>query len=271
MEKIFAFFQHRRLQQALVLYADGELSPNEVTPVRRHLESCEACRQKLADIRACREFLKAGKAAPFIPTEQLWQRIVRKISSSPRFLADEILSFLSWRHWRWAFVAAGLLLFGLAIWNRTNNSGAGVIDYGIFLDDMHQETPAANFYKRYPAQVVKLAEARQAITFPLAAIETLPEAFRLDCVRVLECNGKKCIQFTCIKENKVINIFQHAPGQPWTLGDYAVARTPICNVECAVVNMKNLRAVNWQGRASEYLAVGNLAPEEFEQVVKILQ
>jgi len=270
MEKILAFFQHRRLQQTLVLYADGELSPNAMTPMRRHLESCEACRQKLADIHACRDFLQAGKATPFIPTEQLWQRLTRKISASPRFVVEEIFSFRSWRHWRWTFVAAGLLLFALTIWNQTSRN-SGVIDYGIFLDDMHQETTTANFYKRYPAQVVKLVEARQAITFPLAAIETLPEAFRLDCVRVLECNGKKCIQFTCVKDDKVINIFQHAPGQPWTLGDYAVARTPICNVECAVVNMKNLRAVNWRGKASEYLAVGNLAPEEFEQVVKVLQ
>ncbi|MCG3119119.1 MAG: hypothetical protein ALAOOOJD_01450 [bacterium] len=69
----------------------------------------------------------------------------------------------------------------------------------------------------------------------------------------------------------MINIFQHALGQPWTLGQYAVTRMPICNVECLMVNAQNLAAVSWQGKDSEYLAVGNLAPQDFEQVVKILR
>ncbi len=277
------FFDHRRLQRLLVLYVDDELPQNETAQMRQHLKSCAACRQKLSDIRACRELLKVGRTPQFVPTEQLWQRIFRKTSPPERFRLGEIFSAARWRYLRWSAAVAGIILFGVTVWDKINESDHGIfdgarrpvaaaaIDYGIFLDDMRQETSEANFYKRYPAQVVKLVEARQAIAFPLAAIEALPDSFRLECVRVLECNGKKCIQFTCIKADKVINIFQHALGQPWTLGQYAVARAPICNVECLLVNAKNFTAVSWQGSESEYLAVGDLTPQEFEQVVQTLQ
>jgi len=283
MKNAITFFRHRRLQQALVFYIDGELSQNETAQMRRHLENCAECRQKLADIHACRELLKVGRTPQFVPTEQLWQRINRKTSPPERFRLSEIFSAAQWRYLRWSIAVAMLILFGVTVWDKINESDHGIldgarrpvaaaaIDYGIFLDDMRQETSDANFYKRYPAQVVRLAEAQQAIAFPLAAIEALPDSFRLDCVRVLECSGKKCIQFTCIKADKVINIFQHALGQPWTLGQYAVARAPICNVECLLVNAKNLTAVSWQGSESEYLAVGDLTPQEFEQVVQTLQ
>jgi hypothetical protein len=286
MKRFFAFFHRRRWQQPLMLYGDGELPQNEMAQMRRHLERCSACRQALADIRASRELLKVGRTPqPFVPTEQLWLRIVKETSaSSPKwFKFEEIFLSISWRYVRWPVAVAGLVLFGLIVREKMNEDERDVaaeagqsfafagIDYGIFLDDMRREVSAANFYKRYPAQVVQLVEAQQKIAFPLAAIEALPDSFRLDCVRVLECNGRKCVQFTCIKAGKVINIFQHALGQAWTLGQFAVVRAPICNVECLLVSTKNTTAVSWKGNHSEYLAIGDLAQHELAQVVQVLQ
>jgi hypothetical protein len=274
------FFHHRRLQRSLVLYVDGELPQNELALMHRHLESCAECRQKLADIRGCRELLKIGRTPPFIPTAQLWRHIAGKMaaSSPERFELGRIFSPASWRYLRWPLAAAALLWLSVTVGKRINpdegtiiTDAKAVIDYGIFLDDVRQEASEGNFYKRYPAQVVQLVEAQQEIAFPLAAIEALPDSFRLDCVRVLECNGKKCVQFTCIKAGKVINIFQHALGQSWTLGQFAVARAPICNVECLLVSTKNITAVSWKGNHSEYLTIGDLAPHELAQVVQILQ
>lgn len=274
------FFLHRRLQRLLVLYADGELPQNELALMHRHLESCAECRQKLADIRGCRELLKIGRAPQFVPTDQLWRRITGKIAaaSPERLKRGWIFSQANWRYLRWPLAAAALLLLSVAVWKRINSdaetltTGAkAVIDYGMFLDDVRREASESKFYKRYPAQVVELVEAQQEIAFPLAAIEALPESFRLDCVRVLECNGKKCIQFTCRKDGKVIDIFQHALGQSWTLGQFAVARTPICNVECLLVSAKNITAVSWKGNHSEYLTIGELTPQELAQVVQVLQ
>lgn len=277
MKKIL---RHRRLQRALVLYIDDELPQNETAQVRRHLESCAACRQKLVAIRACRELLQAGKPSLSVATEQLWQRIARKTAaqSQERFALGGIFSSANLRYLRWAAAAAMFLLFSLFVWKKGNEGerniatpASAAIDYGIFLDDLRHNVSEANFHKRYPAQVVKLAEARQAIAFPLAQIEALPDSFRLECVRVLECNGKKCVQFTWSKAGKAINIFQHALGQPWTIGQYTSTRTPICNVECSPVNAKEVMAVSWQGENSEYLAIGALTPQELAQVVEVLQ
>jgi hypothetical protein len=210
----------------------------------------------------------------------LWRRIAGKIAASPseRFGLGRIFSSANFRYLRWSLAAAALLLLSVAVWKRINlgegtviTEAKAVIDYGIFLDDVRQEASEGNFYKRYPAQVVQLVDAQQEIAFPLAAIEALPDSFRLDCVRVLECNGKKCVQFTCMKAGKVINIFQHALGQSWTLGQFAVARAPICNVECLLVSTKNITAVSWRGNHSEYLTIGDLTSQELAQVVQILQ
>jgi hypothetical protein len=283
MKKLISHLHHRRLQRKLVLYADNELPPSELAAMHQHVESCAACRQQLADVRAGRELLHAGKTSPFVPTEQLWQRISRKTStSSPQRLEPgQIFPFLQRHHLHWLAAAAMVILVVVAIWKKTHDarpsfpdgaiSPASTIDYSLFLDGLHREVANTDFYKRYPAQLVKQAEAQQAIAFPLAPIEALPDSFRLESVRVLECNGIKCIQFTCTKAGKVINIFQHALGQSWTLGRYPVARMPICNVECLLVNTKNFAAVSWQGRDSEYLAVGELTPQELGLVVQALR
>ena len=280
MKFLNEFFSHRRLKLMLALYADGELPKDDVAAVSRHLESCASCRQELADIVDCREILKAGTAPQIVPAEQLWQRIVRKTSESRqvRLKPSEILSAFNPRYVRWS-IAAAVIFLSLAIWkgtsliqrNGTSDFISSAIDYSIFLDDVREDFSDANFYKRYRAQLVSLDDAQQTISFPLAAIDALPKSYRLDCVRVFECNGKKCVLFSCINDDKVINIFQHALGQAWTFGQYAVARTPICNMECLFVNTTDVAAVSWQGKNSEYLAVGDFTPQEIEQVVHVLQ
>ena len=280
MKSIFTFFHHRRRRRLLLLYIDRELPQREWDEMHEHIQGCAECRHKLAEVHACRALVQASKTSPFIPTQQLWQRLTRKTAaaSQERFGFGKFLAPVHVRYLRWATVAALVLLLSVAVWKKADRGDGAwpraaqmAIDYGVFLNDLRQDAQAPRFYKRYPARVVQLAEAQQAIAFPLAAIEALPDSFRLECVRVLECNGKKCIQFTCSKAEKEINIFQHALGQPWTFGKFAVARTPICNVECLLVNAKDFAAVSWQGESSEYLAVGELSPLELVQVVQVLR
>lgn len=277
MKKIIAFIQHRRWQRVLAFYADNELPQNEMARMHEHLESCAACRQQLADLRVCREVLHAGRTPLIVPTERLWQHIAARTSALPQ------KSFKRWGNFsyvnlRWAAAVALLIVIGASLWKKSIEHRGEIvapasttIDYGIFLDDLRHNVSATSFYKRYPAQVVQLAEARQAIAFPLAQIEALPESFRLDCVRVLECNGRKCIQFTCVIAGKTINIFQHALGQAWTIGQYNSTCARVCDTECSIVNLKEVMAVNWQGKDSEYLAIGELTPQELAQVVEVLR
>ncbi|KAA0231236.1 hypothetical protein EDS67_04055 [candidate division KSB1 bacterium] len=277
MKKIISFIQHRRWQRALALYADNELPQNEMARVHKHLESCAACRHQLADMRACREVLRAGRTPLFVPMEQLWQRITARTSALPQKAFKRWGDFSS-VNLRWAAAVALFIVMGATLWKKSIERGGEIvapasatIDYGIFLDDLRHNVAEASFYKRYPAQVVQLADARQAVAFPLAKIEALPDSFRLDCVRVLECNGRKCIQFTCVKAGKTINIFQHALGQAWTIGQYNSACARVCSTECSIMNLKEVMAINWQGKDSEYLAIGELTPQELAQVVEVLR
>ncbi len=278
MKILNSFFSHRRVKLMLALYAGGELSKEEVAEVSRHLESCAQCRQNLADVVDCREMLKAGTTPQIVPTEQLWQRIVRKTSSHRQVWPSlgEIFSAIGPRYVRWS-IAVAVIFLSAIIWrginrqDETSGLRSSAIDYSIFLDDARDDFSGGNFYKRYRAQLVGLEEAQEAVSFPLAAIEALPESYLLDCVRVFECNGQKCIVYSCVNDGKMVNIFQHALGQEWTLGKYAMARTPICNVPCLLVNAPEVAAVSWQGKTSEYLAVGDFSPQEIERVVHVLQ
>jgi len=42
---------HRRFQERFSAYLDGEISPKEALAVESHLESCDSCRDELAEIR----------------------------------------------------------------------------------------------------------------------------------------------------------------------------------------------------------------------------
>lgn len=270
--KILASFHLRRRQQTLLLDLDGELSASEAEAWQQHRAQCVICQQARAEIIASRTLLRAGVDAPPVPTQRMWLRVTRALASAkPR----REVAFA--RTLRWAVVAmfvvlGSALLVRYAGKPRTEQAQlAAVIDYSIFFDALQRDTPPHRFYERYPAQEMQLEEAQQTVDFPLAAIELLPASFELQSVRVLECLNIKCVQLTGAMNGKTINIFQHELGQAWTLGQYAVARAPICNKECLLVNEKELTAVSWQGSHSEYLAVGQLAPLELAQLVQALR
>lgn len=269
---IFSWIHVRRRQQILLLELDGELPAAEATVWRQHFAHCATCQQARAAVLAQRALLRVGTFAPPVATQRMWFRLTRARAHAPR-LQDEIFA----HGLRWALVAAFVLLGGAFVLRHAHSTRseqtqlAAVIDYSIFFDAVQREATPQRFYERYSAQVVQREEAQQAVNFPLAALESFPAALQLQSVRVLECNGVKCVQFTCTMNGKTINIFQHELGQPWTLGQYAVSRAPICDTECLLVNEKELTAVSWQGSHSEYLAVGQLAPQELALIVQTLR
>ncbi len=271
-QTILAWLHLRRREQTLLLDLDGELSTSEAEIWQQHRNHCTICRQAHAQILASRALLRAGDDAPLVPTQRMWLRLTRALASTKPASEASFAYTL-----RWAVVAT-LVLFGGALVLRyagkpraEQTQLAAVIDYSIFFDALQRDATPHRFYERYPAQEMQLEEAQRVVGFPLAAIELLPASFQLQSVRVLECSGVKCVQLTCINDGKTINIFQHKLGQPWTFGQYALARAPICKTECLLVNEKELTAVSWQGSHSEYLAVGQLAPLELAQIVQALR
>lgn len=68
-----------RLQQQLSAYLDGELAPDEMAEVRRHLTDCPDCQEELEGLRVVKTTL-AGLKQPALPTDfaaGVWERIER--------------------------------------------------------------------------------------------------------------------------------------------------------------------------------------------------
>lgn len=68
---------HRRIQDRLILYIDGELSDAEMASIRGHLQQCPACRRSLERLSAV--WLKDEAAGRLAPPPYLWTRVAARV------------------------------------------------------------------------------------------------------------------------------------------------------------------------------------------------
>lgn len=69
-----------RVQQQLSAYIDGELAPDEMVEVRRHLTDCQECQEELDELRLVKTTLARLKQ-PELPADfaaGVWARIERR-------------------------------------------------------------------------------------------------------------------------------------------------------------------------------------------------
>jgi anti-sigma factor RsiW len=69
-----------RIQHDLSAYLDGELPPEEMADVRRHVAQCQACQDELEELRSTKKLL-SRLAQPELPPDfarELWSRIEQK-------------------------------------------------------------------------------------------------------------------------------------------------------------------------------------------------
>ena len=83
---------HRHVRHQLILYLDGDLSEQDITRVRDHLDQCPHCR------RYFESFASAWRQAPdrVAPPPFLWTRVearIREPERPARLLADVIRHF----------------------------------------------------------------------------------------------------------------------------------------------------------------------------------
>jgi anti-sigma factor RsiW len=74
-----------KAKKRIPLFVGGELSEREAGRVRRHLETCPACRAEAAEIEtartAVRRMAEAGSEADWTTAE--WSRMIREITRQP--------------------------------------------------------------------------------------------------------------------------------------------------------------------------------------------
>ncbi len=79
-----------RLQQQLSAYLDGELAPDEMAEVRRHLSDCLTCQEELEGLRLVKSTL-AGLKQPELPADfvaGVWERIEQPSAQAVSRWAD---------------------------------------------------------------------------------------------------------------------------------------------------------------------------------------
>jgi anti-sigma factor RsiW len=87
-------------------YVDRTLGRDEHAQVARHLETCEACRQLIADLR---EIARAAAALdPVVPPGRVWARIEKEIRSGRASRPSP--GFAVAASWTWLAAAAVLVL-----------------------------------------------------------------------------------------------------------------------------------------------------------------
>ncbi len=94
---------HVRLERQLSAYLDHELTAEEITEVRLHLEHCRACQEELARLRGLKQFLGAlaereapaelwvalrrGLETPAPPAWRAWLEVLRGVFRRPAVAA----------------------------------------------------------------------------------------------------------------------------------------------------------------------------------------
>ena len=107
---------HQQILDDLVLYALRELSQQEETEVRRHLDDCPQCRRELGEINSDMAALALSTVGP-TPPQRSRERLLSAVRAEPRRTRSVVMR----RPW-WSlvpsFVAVLLALFGIMLWRE---------------------------------------------------------------------------------------------------------------------------------------------------------
>lgn len=100
-------------REALVLYLEGALGPEESRRIEEHLAGCPACRAERDQIGAIRRWLAEPEL--FEPVQDLsWQHMPEKLAARARLQTGR-LGLLGRLSPRWGFAAAALVVLGCGL------------------------------------------------------------------------------------------------------------------------------------------------------------
>ncbi len=92
----------------IMAFVDDELSPSEIEFVKKHLESCAACREKYSSLNKVKEITRQMKfkKLPEMYWDEYWRHVYNRIE----------------RGVSWIFISIGaIIIISFAVWNALNN------------------------------------------------------------------------------------------------------------------------------------------------------
>jgi anti-sigma factor RsiW len=113
-------------REFLDAYVDGELDASGSLQMEEHLRTCDSCSQSLARLESLRTVI-AETSPRYRAPEGLRRRIQAELRDSVRAAGPRKRGFdwRWWADWRWAAIAAGLLVSVLVLWQLQLRRGGG--------------------------------------------------------------------------------------------------------------------------------------------------
>lgn len=202
------------VREQLGAYVDGELTPELLDQIHRHVVGCPDCAAELTELRDLASALSRPDAAPVPHT--LWQAIEDRLPPARR--DHRILKLRFPRLVGIAaavFILVGLGLFSLP-WggNGVPQAQAATVDFGVLLDGLRFDARAAfdKFIALYGGRRASVAEARQhGRDLTLQLPESLPGGFRLTATYTLHFGNKPGVAACYQRDGQFLGAIFHPP------------------------------------------------------------
>lgn len=267
-------------EERLSLYFDDEITVFEKKVIEQHLQECDYCRRRLAEINQLHEIVRQSPE-PLLKKD-LWASINNQIESSPS-------REHSWGNYKkWVAAAAIVLLALTGGWwllgeqfNVIEKDSLPItsinqyaFDYGFYLSGLDSPELMKQFNNGYKRQKIELAGMTESsdIRKGLALLNNLPQNFFLESAYLLESACCQCQQFTLKHNEKQITVFKQPKKHPAEFTGFHKKHTKIDSTDCSKVETEHYMALTFDSGDSKYVVVGEqqdpMVPKIMNQLTK---
>jgi hypothetical protein len=257
-------------RQHLSAFHDGELAPELRASVAEHLATCDACAQRLLEVRRLSD-AAAKLPGPEVPAE-LWANIEKRLAAQAAGSRSPIARKIHRR--RWAALAAALLVLAagasiLWLWPWENEHTHVAVNFGQYLDQFDRDPAAAQqvLLTQYQGRAVSYDEAATEVRYRPATPEQLPGGLAREKMYLLRMPCCTCVQAVYRRDGQRLAIFEHVDDQPIWFGERPTIQTRCNGMATSLVQCDECLAASWK-RNDRFLTV--VGARDLEQIAALM-
>lgn len=264
----------QEVRESMSAFYDGELPPEQEGLMSDHINSCEACAEKLAGFNSLSAMTKERRLPE--PRSEMWPDIERALDSRESVQRVE----LARRPNRWLatlLVVAATVLVAIGVswivyW-KTHDHGSHdemAVNMAHYVEVFRKDPNKAqqHLLETYDNEFTNLAEATKRLGYRPAVADSLPERYAVDAMYVMNMPCCKCAQCLCKRDDgKLLAIFEHDEDQPMWFGDRPAIDARCGDKECRVVQMNGQLAFTLKRGTRHITVVGAESLEEVQKLV----
>ncbi|QDV83714.1 anti-sigma factor family protein [Planctomycetes bacterium TBK1r] len=266
------------IRELLSPYYDGELPSDTLVTVAKHARGCASCAEALAGYG---RLSKSFSAAPVgAVSENVWAKIVdeldrpSEIREKSKVLAPSAtaetgrfrLSRATFQ--RLAIAASMLIVFGLSVWLRRQDSMTDMHDghaaefvatMDHYLEILPENPDQAEQFllDKYDGKVVALEQAIRLVGYRPKVADGLPEGYTLASTSVLKMPCCTCVKAVCKRtDGSTLVLFEHEDKKADWFGTRPTSMAMCGDENCCLVDLGSSIAATWQAGTRSVTAVG---------------